>query len=130
VTCLTLHYHELALKGGNRPRFVRALVRNARRALAQVGPCRVTATGGRILVETEADPAAALARALEIPGVSHVMPVRRLPRDLEAVGAAAAAELGRLAPATFRVSTRRHDKSFPLTSVDVDRQVGALIQVL
>ncbi|MFI5401725.1 MAG: hypothetical protein ACHQ1G_02235, partial [Planctomycetota bacterium] len=60
VTCLTLHYHELALKGANRPRFVRALVVNARRALGELGPCRVAAAGGRVLVETDADPAAAL----------------------------------------------------------------------
>ncbi len=127
MTCLTLHYHELALKGANRPRFVRALVVNARRALGELGPCRVGARGGRVVVETEADPAAALARALKIPGVAHVMPVVRLPRDLDAVAAAALAEIARLAPASFRVSARRSDKSFPMTSVDIDRQVGARI---
>jgi thiamine biosynthesis protein ThiI len=127
VAFLTLHYHELALKGANRPRFVRALVQNARRALGRLGPCRAEATGGRVLVETGADPAAALACALEIPGVAHVMPVVRLPRDLDAVGAAAIAEIRRLAPASFRVSTRRSDKSFPLSSVDIDRQVGAMV---
>jgi thiamine biosynthesis protein ThiI len=127
VACLTLHYHELALKGGNRPRFVRALVRNAKRAIGELGPCRVASTGGRVLVETEADPRAALARALRIPGVAHVMPVVRLPRDLEAVGAAALAEIRRLKPASFRVSARRNDKSFPMTSVEIDRRVGTII---
>jgi len=127
VNCLTLHYHELALKGANRPRFVRALVRNARRALEELGRCRVESTGGRILVETEAEIGAAVARAVEIPGVAHVMPVVRLPRDLDAVAAAAVEAVRRLAPASFRVSARRNDKSFPMTSVEIDRQVGARI---
>jgi thiamine biosynthesis protein ThiI len=127
VNCLTLHYHELALKGANRPRFVRALVRNARRALSELGPCRVVSTGGRVLVETEADAAAALTRALRIPGVAHVMQVQRLPRDLEAVAEAAIEEIRRLQPASFRVSARRNDKSFPMTSVEIDRQVGGRI---
>lgn len=127
ATCLTLHYHELALKGANRPRFVRALVHNARRALGELGPCRVESTGGRILVETGADMAAAVARAVKIPGVVHVMPVTRLPRDLDAVASAAIAEVRRLAPASFRVSARRNDKSFPMTSVEIDREVGARV---
>ncbi len=127
MACLTLHYHELALKGANRPRFVRALVVNARRAIGELGPCRVVSAGGRVLVETEADPAAALARALKIPGVAHVMQVVRLPRDIDAVGAAALAEISRLRPASFRVSTRRSDKSFPMTSLEIDRRVGALV---
>ncbi|MCK6461693.1 MAG: THUMP domain-containing protein [Planctomycetes bacterium] len=127
MACLTLHYHELALKGANRPRFVRALVQNARRALGELGPCRAESTGGRILVETGAEMAAAVARALKIPGVVHVMPVTRLPRDLDAVAAAAVAELRRLAPASFRVSARRNDKSFPMTSVEIDREVGARV---
>ncbi|HEX5136627.1 MAG TPA: tRNA uracil 4-sulfurtransferase ThiI [Planctomycetota bacterium] len=127
MACLTLHYHELALKGANRPRFVRALVQNARRALGELGPCRVESTGGRILVETGAEMAAAVARAVKIPGVVHVMPVTRLPRDLDAVAQAAIAELRRLAPASFRVSAKRNDKSFPMTSVEIDRQVGARV---
>jgi len=124
---LTLHYHELALKGANRPRFVRALVRNARRALGELGPCRVESRGGRVVVETEAEASAALARALQIPGVAHVMQVTRHPRDLDGVAAAAVAEVRRLAPASFRISTRRNDKSFPMTSVEIDRQVGAAV---
>jgi len=127
VACLTLHYHELALKGANRPRFVRTLVRNARRAIGELGPCRVEAAGGRVVVETQADAAAALARALKVPGVAHAMPVVRLPRDIDAASAAAVAEIRRLNPASFRVSARRNDKSFPMTSVEIDRRVGAAV---
>jgi len=127
VTVLAVHFHELALKGGNRPRFQRALCRNLKEALAGLGPCRVDAASGRILVETPAPAEEALARAADVCGVAYVLRVERLPRDLEVVGAAAAAEVERTRPESFRVSARRADKAFPLTSVDINRKVGALV---
>ena len=38
LTHLTVHYHELSLKRGNRKRFERVLRKNIRRALHDLGP--------------------------------------------------------------------------------------------
>jgi thiamine biosynthesis protein ThiI len=125
VPLLSVHFHEIALKGGNRPRFQRALRQNLERALA---PCRVTQLAGRLVVEAESDDA--FERATRVCGVAHVMRVERLPRDLDAVGQAIVADLKTRDPdpETFRISTRRVDKSFPLLSMQVDREVGAHVQ--
>jgi len=123
VPLLSVHFHELALKGGNRPRFQRALRKNLERALA---PCRVMSLAGRLLVEAEKD--TAFERATRVCGVAHVMRVQRLPRDLDTVGQAIVDDLKTRDPETFRINTRRVDKTFPLLSMQVDREVGARVQ--
>src|SRR5262245_51332529 len=54
---IVVHYKELALKGRNRPWFVRQLVRNLRRALAGLGVHDVRSVMGRIEIELSAPPA-------------------------------------------------------------------------
>ncbi|MHC4160892.1 MAG: tRNA uracil 4-sulfurtransferase ThiI [Planctomycetota bacterium] len=120
---LSVHFHELALKGGNRPRFQRALRENLERAL---GPCRVISLAGRLLVDAESD--SAFERATRVCGVAHVLRVQRLPRDLDAVGQAIVDDLKTRDPKTFRITTRRVDKTYPLLSMQVDREVGARVQ--
>ncbi len=127
VELIAVHYHEIALKGQNRARFVRALRDHLRSALAGTGTRDVRSFSGRLLVEVEGDPEPALDRISRVFGVAHAMKVRRLPHDLDAVAAAVLAEARARTPATFRVSTRRHDKSFPQSSTDVDRVVGAVV---
>ena len=125
---LTVHFHELALKGGNRPRFERALRDNVRTSLRELGECTVRSLGGRILVRTEVEPAAALARVTKVPGVAFAMRIERFPRELERIGTAVAAHLKQSEAGNFRISTKRSDKGYPLTSTDVDRELGALVQ--
>jgi thiamine biosynthesis protein ThiI len=127
VETLTAHYHEIALKGRNRSRFEQVLRGNIARAMRGLAPTRVRPSASRILVETEADPEEVAARLLRVFGVAHVMRVRRFPRELEAVGAALVEDAKKLDFSTFRVSARRSDKGFPLTSVEVERKLGAIV---
>jgi len=43
---LVVHYHEISLKRGNRPLFLRHLRRNVERALADTGPPRSSSSRG------------------------------------------------------------------------------------
>jgi thiamine biosynthesis protein ThiI len=79
-------------------------------------------------VDTKADPRAALDRARRICGVAYAMRVERFAQDLEEVGAAIAGMLEKRGAKSFRISTKRADKSYPLTSVEVDRELGAIVQ--
>src|SRR5206468_2710793 len=54
---LVVHYHEISLKRGNRPLFLRHLRRNVERALADTGPAAIEQLSGRILVDLEGHPA-------------------------------------------------------------------------
>ena len=124
---VAVHYHELALKRGHRAVFERRLRENLGRALRNVGPCTIRPLAARILVETDADPERVVERVLRVPGVAYAMPVQRFGWDLDAVAAAGLELVARRKPANFRVSARRSEKSHPLTSVELNREIGARI---
>ena len=48
-----VHYHEVSLKRGNRPLFLRHLARNLERATSDVGPVRLRQLSGRILIDLD-----------------------------------------------------------------------------
>lgn len=137
MRCVIIHYHELALKGRNRPYFEGKLVRHIRLTLKKLGVVRVEPLQGRIRVvlkdEARWEPIKErLARVFGIANFSLNLgiPLDLGKPDLEALKAAAGEAIRGIPFSTFRVSTRRVDKRFPLTSMDVDRAVGAHVGVL
>jgi len=131
-TLLLGHYAEVALKGGNRPLFERALQRSARRQLP--AGSRVELRGSRLLVRLpEGVPAetgiAALQRCF---GIVSVRPARRIPRpaDLGALAGAAVDEARRALAAgagSFKIAAQRADKRYPLRSPDLNREIGTAV---
>lgn len=125
-----VHYQEIALKGRNRPWFVERLVANLRRSLADLDVVRVRALMGRI--EVVPGPGAAwdeVRRRLgRVFGVANFSRARRTGRDLDELTAAVLADLAGHDPRSFRVTARRADKSYALTSPEIERRVGGLIR--
>ena len=123
-------YAEIALKGGNRPAFERALIRAARRRLPE--GCRVELRGSRLLARLpESVPAetglAALQRCF---GLVTVQPAWRLARPVEmAAIAAQTLAVARRAQAegarSFKIAASRTDKTFPVHSLELNRTLGA-----
>jgi thiamine biosynthesis protein ThiI len=122
-------YHEIALKGRNQWRFVEQLRHNLRAAFADVrlGPMR--GEGPRIIVELPdaIDDRTVIARASTIFGFANFSLSCRVPLDLDAIKAEAIARAREHRARTFRISTRRGDKRFPMTSMEIDREVGAAV---
>ncbi len=128
--CVLLMFGELALKGRKRSSFAAVLERNLRRALrGAAGAVELQRRGSSFLVIAPADGlAAALEVATAVPGLSVVQPALRLEPDTERA-AHAAIELVRDLPVrSFAVRSRRRDKNFPVTSMDVARLVGAAVK--
>lgn len=126
-----VRYGELALKGGNRIDFERALVRNLKQALEPISAVRIERQRGRMLITPAGRVDEIAARAACVFGVKSVSPVWNCASDLDSIGTLARAVfLDALAglPAgaerTMRVRSKRADKSFPLTSVELDRELG------
>ncbi len=135
--CAIIHYHELALKGRNRPYFEGRLVRHIRQALKGLGIVRVEPLHGRIRVvlkdEARWEPIRErLARVFGIANFSlnQAVALDLGKPDLELLKNAAGTMIEGKSFSSFRVSTRRADKRFPLTSMDVDRALGAHIGAL
>jgi thiamine biosynthesis protein ThiI len=127
---VVVHYQEIALKGNNRPYFIARLVRNLREATSDLGVREVRALMGRIEVELESDSdwATVKGRLERVFGIANFAQAGRAPLDVDAIAAAILADLGPRDVRTFRVSARRADKRFPLTSPQLEREVGGRIK--
>jgi tRNA uracil 4-sulfurtransferase len=127
---VVLRYHEIALKGRNRPFFVDRLAVNARRLLADLGG-KVHVLAGRLRVDLPDDvPWTEAERRLGgLFGVANFSRAREAPLDLGALGREATAAVAARGAASFRVTARRSFKGFPLTSPEIERELGAAIHV-
>ena len=130
MNSIVVHYQELALKGKNRPWFLGRLVRNLRRALSDLDVQGVRALMGRI--EVVLGPGASREEIAErirrTFGVANFSFARRTPLDLDVLAASILEDLGDRTCDSFRVSVRRADKRFPMTSPQVEREVGGRIK--
>ena len=122
-----VHYSEVALKGNNRPEFVRALRKNIGRALAGLEH-RIEYTEGRFVVEAQGSREEIGRRLSSVFGVSWFAPVTSVGDDygdiLPAVLKSASEGVG----STFRIAPRRSAKSFPMTSQELATSLGAAVQ--
>ncbi len=127
---IVVHYQEIALKGNNRPWFIARLARNLREATSDLGVREVRVLMGRIevLLADDADWAAVRDRIARVFGVANFAQAGRAPLDVDAIAQAILADLGDRTARTFRVSARRADKRFPMTSPQIEREVGGRIK--
>ena len=125
-----VHYQEIALKGKNRPWFVERLVANLRAALGDLEGARVRAIMGRI--EVTPGPHAAWDTVRErlgrVFGVANFARARRVGRNIDELASAVIADLDGREPRSFRVTARRADKTYALTSPEIEREVGGRIK--
>ncbi len=130
VQSVVVHYGELALKGRNRPWFIRLLIRSIERLLADVGVVDVRIMVGRIIVRLPSDanwPEVRRRLAL-LPGIGNFGKAVHVKPDLDAISEAVAAAVAGKFAKSFRISARRADKRFPVPSPDIERIVGARVQ--
>ena len=127
---IVVHYQEIALKGKNRPWFMARLVRNLRRAVSDLDVTSVRALMGRIelVLGPSADREAVGERLRHVFGVANFSYAGRTVLDLDVIAKAILRDLGDRTCDSFRVSVRRADKRYPLTSPQVEREIGGRIK--
>lgn len=128
---LLVRYGEIGLKGGNRHLFEDKLMQNMRSVLGADIPARVRREYGRIFVELEQKEHqnSALERLAQVFGIVGLHPALRVPLELERIQEAAVTLVPLLEGVnrTFRVTARRPNKRFPLTSQQVNETVGGAL---
>lgn len=130
---IVIHYAEIGLKGRNRSFFENQLLNNVRRRLAGLAVAGVDRLPGRLMVTMAPDAGpdagqAAVDRLRTVPGIAYLAPAYRAPKDVAALAAAVKAALVGRSYRSFRVNTHRADKSFPLTSPEIDAELGHHVQ--
>ena len=133
---IVLRYHEIALKGRNRPFFVRRLSDNVRRATAGLPVGALARASARLLLPLD-DLAAwpeTRGRLARVFGLANFSLAHEVTLDgepdaaLDRLGATILARLSAVSMSSFRVLTKRADKRFPLPSPEVNRRLGRTIQ--
>lgn len=126
---LLIHYHELALKGENRPFFEKTLVTNIEKALLAAYQLKGELCFGRIIVSLPDDVNEEVVRESmrHVCGVANFSFARVFSGDFEMLSQYALEFLGHKEFNSFRVTARRADKQFPLNSQQINEQLGALI---
>jgi len=118
-----IHYSEIALKGKNRPDFVRVLRRNLKRAMATLGETRVESREGRIILETEGETDKVEAALSKVFGVAWYAKASVVGRDYESIRDAVVSGARREA-GSFKIDARRSDKTFPTGSMELSKRLG------
>jgi thiamine biosynthesis protein ThiI len=130
MNSVVVHYQEIALKGRNRPWFIARLVRNIKTATADLDVTRVVTKMGRIEIMLGGpdawEPVAERLRCVF--GIANFSRAALVPLDVDVIAKAILNDLGDLQVSTFRVSAKRADKRFPLTSPQIEREVGGRIR--
>ena len=127
---ILVRYHEVALKKGNRPYFVEMLKRNLLSSVKDLGFREAKKLPGRLLlVSSEKADREEISRRLQrVFGVANFSFVERSSRDLKVLGHKILESLDGRQFSSFRIDTKRSDKDFPLTSPEINREVGAVVK--
>lgn len=133
-TSFLIKYAEIALKGKNRHLFEDALVKQIKIALKKVeGDFAVTKTQGRIIVEclSDYDYDEAVASLQRVFGITGICPVLKLEDNgFDELSKDVVKYIDEEYPdknKTFKVFARRARKNYPLTSMEINCELGGVI---
>jgi len=130
---ILVHYHEIGLKGHNRATFEKRLQKNLEVLLGTYPVVTIHRIAGRLVVflKEGTDHAMAVACAdaiVGVPGVARVSCGFKGERSMGALGAMACAALAEAGPfESFKVAARRNHTDFPIDSMQMNRDVGAVL---
>jgi thiamine biosynthesis protein ThiI len=125
-----VHYAEIGLKGRNRPFFERKLAHRITQRMEPLGLKRVERLSGRFLLHAaqplpKSDWASRLSTVF---GIAHFAPAYLAERELDSIRDAILENLPQDPVDTFRIRATRDDKSFPMKSPEIERELGAAVQ--
>ncbi len=129
---LLLKQGEIVLKGLNKRYFEQKLIQNVKRRLAPLGSFDVYCLQSTIYVEPQGDDIdmdAALEAMTRVFGVASVVRAAACEKSPEAIATKAIEYMGPAmrAAASFKVETKRADKRFPMTSIQISQFVGGAL---
>jgi thiamine biosynthesis protein ThiI len=125
-----IRYHEIALKKGNRAYFTELLKRNILTAVKDLGAKEIRSLPARLLLtfKNEVEPETINERIGAVFGVANFSVVERTAKDIEALRGRILDSLDGISFDSFRVETQRGDKTFPLTSPEINKHLGAAVK--
>jgi len=129
---VVVHYSEIGTKSGNRAMFERALANNVRTAVGRWAKVDVRRETGRLSFSLapvpDDDMTAVVAAVARLPGVAWVSPAVRTEPTMDSMRAAVVA-LAEQRQGSFKISSRRTEKTLPFRSRDMNVELGSAVAV-
>ena len=121
---IIIRYSEIYLKGKNRGFFERAFELNLRRAVSDIA-CEVVKQSGRYLVQNfaEEETEAIVEKLKKVFGLHTLSVAYETDTDMDSIFEVA--KMLCRPSGTFKVESHRGDKKYPLTSVELSKELGA-----
>ena len=124
---------EVALKGMNKPYFERILLERVKAALECYEDAEAKWAEGLMLVRvpSSAPEDEVIAKCVRVFGVASASAAVESPKDINDIGRLASEYMQKIASEegieTFKVKAKRADKTFPVESPEIARQVGGMV---
>ncbi len=120
-----IHYGEIGIKGKNREFFERKLMENIKKGLGNNAK-KVYRRYGRIVAEVK-DFQKSKMILEKTPGIEYFSPAKRVENDIEKIKEKVVKILNGKDFETFKIESKRSYKKFPLTSLEINKSVGAYV---
>lgn len=129
---ILIRYGELSTKGRNKKDFINRLRDNVRYSFHDIAPLKIRAERDRMFIEIENNEkfGVLMERLPHVFGIQSFSPVASCDKDLDTMKALATEILADYRDrelVTFKVEVHRTDKSFPLNTHELQREMGAAL---
>lgn len=130
--CVLLRYGELTLKGKNRVEFESLLLKNIREKLSEFTYININKISGRVVIDLNKEHLASevISSLQEVFGLSGFSPAFKVNHELgqiEQTVVRIMREKLTLGNSSFKVVSRRANKSFPLSSLELNMHLGEVV---
>lgn len=128
---ILIRYGELSTKGRNKKDFINRLRTNIRHTFTDIGPLNILTERDRMHIEIENEDQfeVLMERLPKVFGIQSFSPVAICEKNLEDMKKLALIVMEQFKDRqiTFKVEVRRSDKSFPLESHELQREIGGAV---
>jgi len=125
---IIVRYGELSTKGKNRKEFTRALTNNIRRRLIDYKALTYSTLHDGLFIKLNGEDYTEIKKCLkDIFGYAYFSGAIRVVKDIDEVKKVTLELVNRNSYKTFKIATKRHDKSFPMRSDDINRALAGNI---
>lgn len=125
---IMIHFGELSTKGKNKKNFIRMLSKNVRHALKDTANLTYIVTHDYIFIRlNENDYEPIFRRLQDVSGIQSLSLVLKTDANFENLKNSCLELMKNETGKTFKVKTKRADKSYPMISDTINRQIGAYI---
>lgn len=123
-----IRYGELSTKGKNRKDFITRLFKNIKFMLRDYPNLEYTKTFDRIYIRLNGEDQDAIREKLKkVFGISSFSFTEKIPNDIDSIRNTCIRIAQETDKKSFKVITKRHDKSYPMRSDEINRSVASAI---